>query len=75
MIYKCISVIQIHGCGDEAKKQARAHIRKTGNLQVNEKQSSYTQQIRHQYVEKKVHEKIEQLKAARTGANNKKDKK
>jgi hypothetical protein len=62
-----------HGCGDEAKKQARAHIRKTGNLQVNEKQTSYTQQVKHRYLEKKVHEKIQEMQATRTGANKKKD--
>ena len=69
------SLAETHGCGDEAKTQARAHIRKTGNLQVNEKQTSYTQEIRHQYNQKKLHEKIESMKAARTGADKKKDKK
>jgi hypothetical protein len=42
---------------------------------VNEKQTSYSQQIKHKYAEKKVHEKIEELKAVRTGANKKNDKK
>ncbi|RNA28636.1 DNA-binding SMUBP-2 [Brachionus plicatilis] len=66
---------EAHGCGDEAKAQARAHIRKTGNLQVNEKQSSYAEKIRHQYNEKKLHEKIETMRAERTGSNKNKDKK
>lgn len=69
------SLAEAHGCGEEAKAQARAHIRKTGNLQVNEKQSSYAEKIRHQYNEKKLHEKIESMRAERTGSNKKKDEK
>ncbi|CAF0704160.1 unnamed protein product [Brachionus calyciflorus] len=68
------SLAEMHGCGDEARAQARAHIRKTGNLQVNEKQSSYSEQIKRQYNEKKFHEKLESMRAARTGADKKKDK-
>jgi ATP-dependent RNA/DNA helicase IGHMBP2 len=69
------SLAEAHGCGDEAKKQARAHIRKTGNLDVNERQFSYSQQMKKQYLEKKVHEKIQDMQAARSGQNKKKDKK
>jgi hypothetical protein len=39
---------------------------------VNEKQSSHAQELKHKYLEKKLHSKIEEMKAARTGANNKK---
>ena len=64
---------QIHGCGDEAKKQARAHIRKTGNLDVNSggKKQSYSQELKHKLTEKKLHDKIEAMKAARTGSSKK----
>lgn len=65
----------MHGCGDEAKSQARAHIRKTGNLDVNVKKTSYSAEIKHKYTEKKFHEKLDAMKAARTGADKKKDKK
>jgi hypothetical protein len=34
-------------------------------LQVNEKQTSYAQEIKHKYAEKKLHEKIESMKAER----------
>ena len=40
---------------------------------MNGKATSYSQEIKHKYVEKKLHEKIEKMKAERTGAN-KKDK-
>jgi hypothetical protein len=67
--------LKTHGCGEEAKKQARAHIRKTGNLQVNEKQSTYSQQVKHKYLEKKVREKIQEMQASRTGADKNKNNK
>jgi hypothetical protein len=42
-------------------------------LNVNEKQAfSYSAEIKHKYVEKKLHEKIESMKASRTNAENKK---
>jgi len=69
---------EIHGCGEEAKKQARAHIRKTGNLDVNSgggKKQSYSQELKHKLTEKKLHEKIEAMKAARTGSSKNKDEK
>ena len=62
----------MHGCGDEAKKQARAHIRKTGNLEVNEKQASYSKELKHKHLEKKVHEAIQSMQTARSGINKKK---
>ncbi len=76
-VFTYIIYIKIHGCGEEAKKQARAHIRRTGNLNVNETgaSTSYSQDIKHKYAEKKLHEKIETMKAQRTGADKKKDKK
>jgi siroheme synthase (precorrin-2 oxidase/ferrochelatase) len=68
---KCLK--KIHGCGDEAKKKARAHIKKSGNLNVNEaKSTSSKSKLQHKIAEKKVKEKIEEMKAARTGTSNKK---
>ncbi len=66
------SLAEIHGCGEEAKKQARAHIRKEGNLDMGKKQS-YSADLKHKIVQKKLHEKIASMQEARTGAK-KKDK-
>jgi ATP-dependent RNA/DNA helicase IGHMBP2 len=68
------SLAEIHGCGDEAKKQARAHIKRTGNLNINERHAfSNSKEQKHKLTEKKLHEKIQSMKAARTNSE-KKDK-
>lgn len=66
------SMAEVHGCGDAAKKQARDHIRKDGNLDVRKKQS-YSAEVKHKVVEKKLHEKIKTMQEARTGSKSKKD--
>jgi ATP-dependent RNA/DNA helicase IGHMBP2 len=63
------SLAEVHGCGDEAKKQARAQIKKAPK---SEHQSSYAHQVKHKYLEKKFHEKMDELKSSR--ARNKKNK-
>ncbi len=66
------SLAEVHGCGEEAKRQARAHIRKEGNLDIRKKQS-YSAELKHKVVEKKLHEKIQRMQDARSSGN-KKDK-
>ncbi len=68
------SLAEVHGCGDEAKKQARAHIRKDGNLDVNKRGHSYSAEIKHKIAEKKLHEKIKGMQEARSGNKKKDDK-
>ena len=62
------SLAEIHGCGDKAKQEARAHIRQTGNLNVNagsRPTSSAAQKIRQEYAEKKIKEKLSQMQSER----------
>ena len=64
------SMAEIHGCGDAAKKQARDHIKKDGNLDVRKKQS-YSAGVKHKIVEKNLKEKIKTMQDTRTNKNKK----
>lgn len=70
------SLAEVHGCGDKAKQEARAHIRTTGNLNVNapSRPTSSVQKIRQEYAEKKMKEKLTQMQDERR-AKKKDDKK
>ena len=57
-----------------AKKEARAHIRKTGNLNVNGPATSNKQEAAHKQTEKRLHDKIEAMKSDRNRKNNSKEK-
>jgi hypothetical protein len=64
-----------HGCGDLAKQEARAHIRQTGNLNVNSSKvqaKSTTEKIRHEYAAKKLSEKINKMQESRSSKSNQK---
>lgn len=59
------SLAEVHGCGDAAKQSARSHIRQTGNLNTNGQSKSYQDQLKRDYAEKKLKEKIQNMQKER----------